>query len=73
MKAETMKVTTVTATIKCRQDTGKGAWKAVEIRADATVDVTETWQHAQAHLYAELGCQLKALWSNSIGQRSRRF
>ena len=33
MKVERMKVTSVTATIKYSQDTGKGAWKAVEIGA----------------------------------------
>ena len=59
-----MKVTTVSATVKYSQDTGKGAWKAVEIGADATVDANETWQQAQAHLYHQLGCQLKNLWVN---------
>ena len=63
-----MKVTTVTATIKYSQDARKGAWKAVEIGAEATVDANETWQTSQAHLYADLGQQLKALWSN--GQKA---
>ena len=70
MKGETMKVTTVTATIKYSQDTGKGAWKAVEIGADATVDAAETWQQAQASLYHQLGCQLKTLWNNGKGAQN---
>ena len=63
-----MEVTSVSATIKYSQDTGKGAWKAVEIGAEATVDANETWQNTQAHLYADLGQQLKALWTN--GQKA---
>ena len=63
-----MKVTTVNATIKYSQGTSKGPWKAVEIGAEATVDANETWQTTQARLYADLGQQLKALWSN--GQKA---
>ncbi len=58
-----MKVTTVTATIKYSQDTGKGAWKAAELGVDATVDARETWQAAQVNLFGELGQQLNALWT----------
>jgi hypothetical protein len=59
-----MKVTTVSANIRYSQDTGKGAWKAVEIGAEATVDQRERWDTALASLYADLGQQLKALWAN---------
>ena len=62
-----MKIDRVTATIKYSQDTGKGAWKAVEVGAEGTVDARETWQAAQARLYAELGQQLKTLWANGNG------
>ena len=59
-----MKVERVTATIKYSQDTGKGAWKAIEIGAEATVDAKDTWQQAQHQLYGELSQQLKTLWCN---------
>ena len=49
-----MKVTTVSANIKYSQDTGKGAWKAVELGAEATVDPKDSWQLAQHQLYGEL-------------------
>ena len=42
-------------------DTGKGAWKAVEIDAEASVDGRERWSEALAHLYADLGRELKTL------------
>ena len=57
-----MKVTTVSATIRYSQDTGKGAWKVIELGAEGSVDARENWQGAQAYLYAELGKQLKTMW-----------
>ena len=59
-----MKVEKVTANIRYSQDTGKGAWKVIELGAEGSVDAEEQWQAAQALLYAELGKQLKALWVN---------
>jgi hypothetical protein len=64
-----MKVTTVSANIRYSQDTGKGAWKAVEIGAEATVEQRERWDTALASLYADLGGQLKALWANGNGRK----
>ena len=49
-----MKVTTVSANIRYSKDTGQGAWKVIELGADATVDANETWQQAQASLYQQL-------------------
>ena len=66
-----MKVTTVSATIRYSKDTGQGAWKVAEVGAEATVEDNETWTEAQAHLYAELGCQLKALWANGAGHKAQ--
>jgi len=40
----------------------------VGVGAEAAVDARETWQTAQARLYAELGQQLKALWANGNGK-----
>ncbi len=64
VKKEGMKVERVTATIKYSQDTGHGAWKAVEVGAEASVDESERWAEALAHLYSGLGQQLKALWAS---------
>ena len=58
-----MKVERITAQVRYSQDTGHGAWKAVEIGAEATVDERERWAEALAHLYADLGQELKTLWS----------
>ena len=62
-----MKVEKVSANIRYSQDTGKGAWKVIELGAEGTVESRENWQSAQAYLYAELGKQLKSLWTNGNG------
>ena len=59
-----MKVTTVSAAIRYSQDTGHGAWKVVELGAEATVGEREKWAEAQVELYHQLGQQLKVLWGN---------
>ena len=59
-----MKVEKVSATIRYSQDTGKGAWKVIELGAEGSVNAREQWQSAQAFLYAELGKQMKSLWAN---------
>ena len=59
-----MKVDRVTATIKYSQDTGKGAWKAVELGAEASLEPKDTWQTAQHQLYGELSQQLQKMWAN---------
>ena len=62
-----MKVEKVSATIRYSQDTGKGAWKVVELGAEGSVDAREQWQAAQAFLYAELGKQMRQLWNIGNG------
>jgi hypothetical protein len=62
-----MQVNKVTATVKYTQDSGKGAWKSVEIGAEATVGPNESWRVAQANLYRDLGHQLKVLWAQNGG------
>ena len=59
-----MKVTTVSANVRFSKDTGQGAWKVIELGAEASVDGNEGWQAAQASLYQQLGQQLRALWAN---------
>ena len=63
-----MKVTTVSASVRFSKDTGQGAWKVIELGAEATVDGNEGWQAAQARLYQELGKQMKVLWTNGNGK-----
>ncbi|MBM3941731.1 MAG: hypothetical protein FJ316_02180 [SAR202 cluster bacterium] len=63
-----MKVTTVSANIRYSRDMGQGAWKVVELGAEATLDAKDDWQTAQAGLYQQLGQQLRALWANGHGK-----
>ena len=66
-----MKVTTVSATIRFSQDTGKGAWKSLEIGAEGILEGGETWTEAQTRLYQDLTGQLKSLWGNGNGGDNR--
>ena len=59
-----MKVEKISATIRYSQDTGKGAWKVVELGAEATISDREHWKQAQSELYYQLGDQLRQLWHN---------
>ena len=59
-----MIVTTISATIRYSQDTVKGAWKVIELGAEATISDREFWKQAQSELYYQLSDQLRTLWSN---------
>ena len=59
-----MKVTTISANIRYSQDTGHGAWKVIELGAEATIDAKDSWQQAQQQLYGELSQQLQKMWAN---------
>ncbi len=50
-----MNVTTVSATVRYSKPLPDGAWKAVELSAEASLEPDETWTEAQASLYQELG------------------
>ena len=67
-----MKVEKVSANIRYSQDTGKGAWKVIELGAESSVEAREHWQAAQAFLYSELGKQMKTLWSNGTSTGAGR-
>ena len=58
-----MQVDRVRATIRYSQDTGKGAWRALEIGAEANLDPGETMDEAQAELYANLRNQFMVFWN----------
>ncbi len=62
-----MIVTTISATIRYSQDTGKGSWKVVELGAEASISDREFWQQAQSELYHQLSQQLRQLWHNGNG------
>jgi len=58
-----MEVDRVKATLRYSAE-AKGAWRSLEIGAEATVAPDEDWHAAQASLYQQLGQQLRALWDN---------
>lgn len=57
-----MIVEKVSANIRYSQDTGTGAWKAVELGAEASIGQKDNWKQAQSELYYQLGDQLGTLW-----------
>ena len=63
-----MKVTTISASVRYSRAINTGEYKTIELSAEAALDPNETWTEAQASLYAELGQQLKALWTTKNGQ-----
>ena len=65
-----MKVTTVSASVRFSGAVGESRFKTIELSAEAALDGTETWAEAQASLYQQLGCQLKALWANGNDQQA---
>ena len=60
-----MKVTTISAAIRYSKEIGNGAWKSLEIGAEATVEPREDWHDAEARLYAELSTELRTLWTGT--------
>jgi hypothetical protein len=59
-----VKVTTISANLRFSKDIGHGAWKVIEIGAEASVEPREDWQTAQTTLYQQLGQQMTVLWNN---------
>ncbi len=62
-----MEVNRISANIRYSQDTGKGAWKVIELGAEATLSDREHWKQSQSELYSQLSQQLRQLWNNSNG------
>src|SRR5918999_3900919 len=63
MRGRKMEVDRVKATLRYSAE-ARGAWRSLEIGAEATVAPDEDWHSAQASLYQQLGQQLRALWDN---------
>ena len=59
-----MKVEKISATVRYSQDTGKGAWKVIELGAEASLNDREHWKQAQSELYYQIADQLRTLWSS---------
>jgi hypothetical protein len=62
-----MNVTNVSANIRYSAEVN-GAWRTIELGAEATVTPNEDWHIAQEQLYHQLGQQMKTLWSNGSGK-----
>ncbi len=62
-----MKVERINATIRYSRDTGHGAWKVIELGAEASVSDREHWKQAQSELYYQIADQLRQLWHNGTG------
>jgi hypothetical protein len=58
-----MKVDQVTATLRYSAEV-KGAWRSVELGAEATVAPDESWEQEQEQLYHQLGERLKLIWAS---------
>ena len=65
-----MKDTTISANVRFSKALGDGAYKTVELGAEAVLSPKDSWDEAQALLYQELGQQLKSLWSNKSNGKS---
>jgi hypothetical protein len=63
-----MRVTTINATIRYSQDTGKGSWKSLELGAEADLGPNEDWHTGQQELYRQLGARMRVLWANGTGK-----
>jgi hypothetical protein len=59
-----MNVTNVSANIRYSAE-AKGAWRTIELGAEADVTPNEDWHIAQEQLYHQLGQQMKTLWASS--------
>ena len=62
-----MKVTTISASVRFSKAIQPGCYKTVELSAEGTLMPKEDWHEAQAILYADLGEQLKQLWTTRNG------
>jgi len=71
-----MQVNKIVLTLRFSKELVDGAWKAIEVGAEAVPSADRSWQEQQRELYAELAGQLKTLFANNpsagSGQRSAR-
>ncbi|HID87448.1 MAG TPA: hypothetical protein EYP55_08735 [Anaerolineae bacterium] len=58
-----MQVDKIILTLRYSKELLDGAWKSIEVGAEAVPSEDRPWQEQQKELYAELAKQLKALFS----------
>jgi hypothetical protein len=58
-----MQVNKITLALRYSKELPTGAWKSLEIGAEAVPSEDRDWQEQQRELYTELSQQLKALFS----------
>jgi len=58
-----MQVNKITLALRYSKELPTGAWKSLEIGAEAVPSEDGDWQEQQRELYTELSQQLKALFS----------
>ena len=63
-----MQITKISASVRYSRDIG-GAWKSVELSAEAALDHQEDWYQSQAELYTELGQQLPQPFMLGVNHR----
>ena len=63
-----MKITMISASVRYSKAIQPGCYKTIELSAEGTLSTNEDWHEAQSQLYADLGDQLKALWSTRNDQ-----
>jgi hypothetical protein len=59
-----MRVTKVNIAVRFSKEMRGGAWKSIELGAEATLGKGETREQATDALYAELTDDLRRLWNN---------
>jgi hypothetical protein len=68
-----MKVTVVKATLRFSKE-AQGAWKSIEVGAEAEIEPKDKWQDAQAQLYRDLAQQMRTLWgANGNGHEKEHW
>ena len=63
-----MQVDKIILTLRYSKELVDGAWKSIEIGAEAVPSEDRSWQEQQRELYAELAGQLKTLFANNSGK-----
>ncbi|HZA22488.1 MAG TPA: hypothetical protein VFA32_07775 [Dehalococcoidia bacterium] len=63
-----MRVTQIEAHVRYSADTGRGAWKTIELAAQASIDSAENWEGALSCLYDSLVAQFRDKWQNGPAQ-----
>lgn len=58
-----MKINKVGVQIRFSKQFHNGEWKAIELSADAELDIGESMIESQDALYQDLASQMKKLWS----------